>query len=264
MDTTASDNPRNPKALQPDVPQTRNEFEDFIYLISHDVRSSVRALIELPQWIAEDLQSAGVKLEGSVAESIELMNTHTGRLDRMLVDLLTFSRVGRMQELKEVEVDVMLTDILEEMRIPQGFRVSTDLAANTLYLGERDALTMITQLISNTIKHHDTGTGEISIQMAETDAGTVLRIIDDGPGILPQYRERAFSAMTTLRPRDEVEGSGMGLTIVRKIAHCYGGKVALSDVANGRGTVVTVSFPDRSIVAETMGACVRASNKKGH
>lgn len=75
---------------QIDMPVRSGEFEDFIYLISHDVRNSVRALIELAQWIADDLAEAGVKIEGQVAETIDLMNTHTGRLDRMLVDLLTF------------------------------------------------------------------------------------------------------------------------------------------------------------------------------
>ncbi|NNK15995.1 MAG: hypothetical protein HKP51_03715, partial [Sulfitobacter sp.] len=77
------------------------DFEEFIYLISHDVRSSVRALIELPQWIAEDLEDAGFPVAGTVAASIDMMNRHAGRLDRMLVDLLTFSRIGRMQDVRE-------------------------------------------------------------------------------------------------------------------------------------------------------------------
>ena len=70
-------------------PVSSPELDEFIYLISHDVRGSVRALLELPQWIAEDLQEAGIPVDGSVATSIEMMNRHAGRLDRMLVDLLT-------------------------------------------------------------------------------------------------------------------------------------------------------------------------------
>ncbi len=250
--------------LHTDTPQEANEFEDFIYLISHDVRNSVRALIELPQWIAEDLTQAGVKLEGSIAESIELMNTHTGRLDRMLVDLLAFSRVGRMQELKEVEVDVALSEVLEDMRIPPGFKVKTDLSASPLFLGERDTFTLLTQLVSNAIKHHDKGSGQIHISLENSPDGTVLRVSDDGPGILPQYREQVFSAMTTLRPRDEIEGSGMGLTIVRKIAMCYGGGVTLCDNPTGRGTVVEVWLPDKDSVSAAMVAHRQIKRRKGH
>lgn len=264
MDYTAQEKARDASPLHADTSDGTNEFEDFIYLISHDVRNSVRALIELPQWIAEDLAQAGVKLEGSVAESIQLMNTHTGRLDRMLVDLLTFSRVGRMQDLTEVEIDVALSEVLGEMRIPQGFNVTADISANSLFLGERDAFTLLTHLVSNAIKHHDKGTGEISIVAEKTLGGTVLRITDDGPGILPQYREKVFSAMTTLRPRDEVEGSGMGLTIIRKIALCYGGRVTLSDGADGLGTTVEVLLPEKGAVTASMMSHRCATRSKGH
>ena len=83
------------------------DFEDFIYLISHDVRNSVRALIEVPVWITEDLQDEGYKIQGQLAEHIGLMNTHTRRLDRMLNDLLVYSRIGRMQ----LPVDVDLAEV---------------------------------------------------------------------------------------------------------------------------------------------------------
>ena len=264
MDYTAPEKARDASLLHADKSYESHEFEDLIYLISHDVRNSVRALIELPQWIAEDLAQAGVKLEGSVAESIELMNTHTGRLDRMLVDLLTFSRVGRMQDLTEIEVDVALSEVLEEMRIPQGFTVTADLCDNTLFLGERDAFTLLTHLVSNAIKHHDKGSGEITITVKRNVDGTVLQVADDGPGILPQYREKVFSAMTTLRPRDEVEGSGMGLTIVRKIALCYGGGVTLSEGADGRGTTVEIQLPEKGAVTAAMLSHRRTTRSKGH
>ena len=58
-----------------DMQSSTSEFEDFIYLISHDVRNSVRALIELPQWIEEDLEEAGIAISGSVSQSIEMINT---------------------------------------------------------------------------------------------------------------------------------------------------------------------------------------------
>lgn len=220
-----------------------SEFEDLIYLISHDVRNSVRALIELPQWIADDLMQAGVKLEGSVADSIDLMNVHTGRLDRMLADLLTFSRIGRMQEVQEMDADVMLTDVLDNMRIPAGFEVTTELATNALILGERDGPTLLAELISNAIKHHDRDTGRIHLTLNEAGGHIVLTVCDDGPGIPAAFQERVFGAMTTLRPRDEVEGSGMGLAIVRKIAQVYGGDVTLSGAPGARGTVVEVRLP---------------------
>ncbi|WP_299970002.1 HAMP domain-containing sensor histidine kinase [uncultured Roseobacter sp.] len=220
------------------------EIEDFIYLISHDVRNSVRALIELPHWIAEDLQDAGVKLDGSVGESIELMNRHTGRLDRMLVDLLTFSRVGRMQEVGQVDLDDALDEVLEEIRLPHGFQIIRNLSHHSVRCGERDILTLLTALISNAIKHHDSPTGKIVVSSERAGGSVVLTVSDDGPGIAPRYREKVFGAMTTLKPRDEVEGSGMGLAITRKIAQVYEGHARLNDPLDARGIAVEVSLPD--------------------
>lgn len=228
---------------QIDMPVTSREFEDFIYLISHDVRNSVRALIELPQWIADDLAEAGVKIEGQVADNIDLMNTHTGRLDRMLVDLLTFSRVGRMQDLVEVDLQTAVEDVLDDLKVPAGIAVTVDLECKSLWIGERDILSLLTALLSNAIKHHDKPSGEIILASKRHGQDIVIEVTDDGPGILPEYRERVFMAMATLRPRDEVEGSGMGLTIARKIAQVYGGTVSIIDTGRTRGTRLEARFP---------------------
>ncbi|MFK7879282.1 ATP-binding protein [Roseobacter sp.] len=216
------------------------EIEDFIYLISHDFRTSVRALIELPQWIEEDLAEAGVKIDGSVAESIELMNRHTGRLDRMLVDLLTFSRVGRMQTMEQIDLNAVLDEVLEEMRIPPGFKVVRALECADLKMGEIDVLTLLTALISNAVKHHDRSSGQIVVTCRSDGTHSVLSVQDNGPGIATDHHDRVFGAMTTLKPRDEVEGSGMGLAIVKKIAKLYNGDAQVIENAGSRGTTVEV------------------------
>lgn len=216
------------------------DIEDFIYLISHDVRGSVRALLELPQWIREDLEEAGYPIEGSVATSIEMMNRHAGRLDRMLVDLLTFSRIGRMQEVVENDLDAVLSTVLEEIKLPAGFDLIRNLDCNRLTMGDRDILTLLDALIQNSFKHHDKGAGRIVVSATREPEAIVLSVADDGPGVPEEFRETVFGAMRTLRPRDEVEGSGMGLTNVRKIASLYGGYARMADSPYGRGCMVEV------------------------
>lgn len=218
------------------------DIDDFIYLISHDVRASVRALLELPQWIAEDLEEAGVKVDGSVAQSIDLMNRHTGRLDRMLVDLLTYSRIGRMQEICEVDVSDALTEVCETLQLPAGFQVTTDIDCASLRMGDRDILTLFTALLSNAVKHHDKDQGRIVVTAEQRADLVTICVSDDGPGIDPDMCQRVFGAMTTLRPRDEVEGSGMGLANVRKIAEHYGGAAQVGPSMYGRGCMVEVTL----------------------
>ncbi|MEM7521692.1 MAG: HAMP domain-containing sensor histidine kinase [Pseudomonadota bacterium] len=245
----------NPRQDLPAAPQnapmppkmTAQELDDFIYLISHDVRASVRALIELPQWIAEDLDDAGVNVKGPLADSISLMNRHTGRLDRMLVDLLTFSRIGRMQTSGAVDLREAVETVLEELSLKSNVTVIQDFETPHMWLGERDALTLIHALIKNAVTHHDKKAVRVVIRTMREGSTTVLEVSDDGPGITEASWERVFHPMVTLKPRDEVEGSGMGLAMVRKIATINGGSARLSSSRYGRGTRVEVRLPVGSV-----------------
>ncbi|MDA8747596.1 HAMP domain-containing histidine kinase [Litoreibacter sp.] len=223
--------------------RTSDDFEKFVYLLSHDVRNSARALIELPQWIMEDLEAEGHSISGSLAENLDLMNTHTRRLDRMLIDLLVHSRVGRMQSVETVDLGDTLDMVLEQLSIPVGFKIHQNFGKNSIRMGPRDAFTLIDALISNAIKHHDSEVGVVNISSQQTSDTCIIRIQDDGPGIHEKYRDRIFEAMTTLKPRDVVEGSGMGLAIARKIVSVYGGKIELLPNGSARNTTIEITFP---------------------
>ncbi|MGB5865685.1 MAG: HAMP domain-containing sensor histidine kinase [Sulfitobacter sp.] len=220
------------------------DIDDFIYLISHDVRASVRALIELPQWIVEDLEEAGIKINGSVAQSVEMMNRHTARLDRMLIDLLAYSRIGRMQDVLRVDIEAALDDVLAALRIPEGIELTRDIASAYAVMGDQDALTLWSAVIGNAIKHRPGEAGRIHVSTQTEGAMIRFTVVDDGPGIPSAMRAKAVSPMTTLRPRDEVEGTGMGLANLRKMAAHYGGEMTLSDASeDSSGLRVDIVIP---------------------
>lgn len=211
------------------------DIDDFIYLMSHDVRASVRALLELPQWIAEDLAEAGIEITGSVAQSIEMMNRHTARLDRMLMDLLAYSRVGRMQTAVRIDLEATLDEVLATMELPEGMELVRDIACSHAMLGEQDALMLWSALIGNAVKHHHAHAGTITVSTKCEGAMIRIAVCDDGPGIPERFYAQALGAMTTLRSRDEVEGTGMGLASMRKLAEHYGGDITLSEASVDQG-----------------------------
>lgn len=219
------------------------EFEDFIYLLSHDIRNSVRALLEVPQWIQDDLVEAGYRINQPLQENLALMNIHTRRLDRMLIDLLVYSRAGRMQVVKSVDISESIAIVLDQLTVPNGFEVELDLKCKEIRMGDRDILTLFSALISNAIKHHDMREGKVRVVSSRNAGDCVITVTDDGPGIPEKYRDRVFEVMTTLKPRDEIEGSGMGLALVRKIVEIYGGKIAWLSDADDRGTSIELRFP---------------------
>lgn len=225
-------------------PEQSQDVDDFIYLVSHDLRASVRALLELPQWIVEDLAEAGVEVGEPVAQSIALMNRHTARLDRMLVDLLAYSRVGRMQDVVQVDLAAALDEVLIEMNPPEGMKITRDIACTHAMMDARDVLTLWSALIGNAVKHHHSVKGRITATTFTEGAMVRFTVCDDGPGIPERLYAKALGAMTTLRPRDQVEGTGMGLAILQKMVAYYGGTLTLSYAqADGTGLRVDMVLP---------------------
>ncbi len=219
------------------------EFEDFIYLLSHDIRNSVRALLEVPQWIQDDLIEAGYRINAPLQENLALMNIHTRRLDRMLIDLLVYSRAGRMQVVKSVDISEAAAIVLDQLSIPSDFEIDLKLKCSEIRMGDRDILTLLSALISNAIKHHDMSQGTVKVTSIKKAGDCVITVSDDGPGIPEKYRDRVFEVMTTLKPRDEIEGSGMGLALVRKIVDIYGGQIKWLSKPGERGTAIELKFP---------------------
>ena len=102
---------------------------------------------------------------------------------------------------------------------------------------------VLRNLFTNAIKHHDRPAGTINLDWKIKDKYFYqFSITDDGPGIPAEYQERVFVMFQTLRPRDEVEGSGMGLALVKKIVETYGGDTSI--VSDGiRGTSICFTWP---------------------
>lgn len=223
-------------------PGTTEEFENFIYILSHDVRNSVRALIEIPWWIKEDLVANGHQIDENLAENLALLDRYSQRLDRMLSDLLAYSRVGRIQSIETISLADALDDVKDQLRVPSGFTIQDRLACHMIQMGERDARLLLHVLLENAIKHHDASSGSVTITSRQVGQKCLIEVEDDGPGIAEKHRDKIFETMTTLQPRDVVEGSGMGLAIARKIARFYGGELKLMPSLNDRGTVMQFSI----------------------
>lgn len=216
--------------------------DQLLYKITHDLSATVRALVELPIWISEDLQESGVVVSEDIQENLNALTVNGNRLAAMIDSLLTYSRVGKKQAVKSISLADMVTGILDVDPLPQTLKISTDFNKPTVHFNEPDFTRLCQALISNAIKHRDTETRHITLTITADNTWTEVIVQDDGPGIPHDFREKALSVLTTLRPRDEVEGSGMGLSVADKIAAHYGGKLTLETPSEGseRGLLVRV------------------------
>ncbi|WP_405117484.1 ATP-binding protein [Phaeobacter sp. BS23] len=149
-----------------------------------------------------------------------------------------------------------LTTFADELRLYFNsnsafeIRVEQDCGSFGAYL--TPLKTILINLVSNASKHHDRSSGTIRISSERYPNYVEITVADDGPGIPKQYQDQIFVLFQTLKSRDEVEGSGLGLALVQKLARSLGGSVSVvsnPDVA--RGTVFTVRVPLNTPSAKT-------------
>lgn len=220
--------------------QEIHTIDRVMYKISHDLGASSRAMVELPKWIAEDMAGIGVELPDEVVENLDFLMTNAQRLDRMLRDLLEYSRVGRFQSQEKIDLDAIVAQVLSETPLPADFELKVSRPDQPFASAEPDFSRVVGALLSNAIKHHDLDHGCIRLSVS-TDANWItVTVIDDGPGIAAADRTAALDLLRTLRPRDEVEGSGMGLSIAARVAALNGGSLTISEALRGRGCQVSV------------------------
>ena len=150
---------------------------------------------------------------------MDLLRGRVGRMEKLLDDLLEYSRIGRTVDERYAETvtgNAMMDNILALLSPPKDFAVKVSPHFADIHVRRMPLQQILMNLISNAIKHHDKQKGCIEVTVEDSEAYYVFAVKDDGPGIPAQFHDQIFKMFQTLKPRDQVEGSGMGLAMVRK------------------------------------------------
>jgi signal transduction histidine kinase len=218
--------------------RSNRELDAFAYAASHDLRAPLRGIANLAQWIEEDLQD---KLTDDSRDMLALMRSRMHRMEALIDGILQYSRAGRAHEpIREVNVAELVADVVDLLS-PQTATIIVNPDLPVLR-AERLPLQQVFQnLISNAAKHGGEG---VTVEISSQDAGDFweFRVTDDGPGIAPEFQDRIWGIFQTLQPRDQVEGAGIGLSLVKKLVEAQGGRVAVAS-AEGSGAVFSVWWP---------------------
>ncbi len=231
--------------------RSNEELDRFAYVASHDLKAPLQGIAQLANMIEEDV---GDELPAESREDLALMQKRVQRLKNLLDSLLQYSRIGRGESESEfVDTGKLLAELTD--LLPPGGEFSLERVDDLpLVFAPRPALELVFRnLIGNAVKHHDRDRGHIEITAEETADGVVVEVGDDGPGIPIEYGERIFELFQTLKRRDEIEGSGMGLALVKKTLHNLGGTIELLP-GGGRGATFRLVFPAPEPVPERKSA----------
>lgn len=220
--------------------RTNKELDEFVYVASHDLKAPLRAVENLARLIGKAVKDI---LPPQNKELLDLLQGRVRRMEKLLDDLLEYSRVGRVQGAKSiVDVTELLRDIVQLLDPQPPFKVIVPSHLPTLETYRTPLEQVLRNLMSNAIKHHNRKDGTIQVQAIDKGSCLEFSIRDDGPGIAGKYHEKIFQMFQTLRPRDEVEGSGMGLALVKKIVEDQKGKIWLES-EEGKGSCFFFTWP---------------------
>jgi PAS domain S-box-containing protein len=220
--------------------ERNRELDQFAYITSHDLKAPLRGIANLSQWIEEDL---GEQVTDDVRHQLELLRGRVHRMEALIDGILQYSRVGRTNVAAEqVDVASLVEDVIDLLAPPPTFTMEVAPGLPTLHTARVPLQQVFHNLLGNAIKHHHRPNGHIRVCGEEAGEFWRFTIADDGPGIAPQYHQKIFQIFQTLAPRDKVEGSGLGLALVKKIVERQGGTIAVqSDV--GQGTTFVWTWP---------------------
>ncbi len=225
------------------------ELQDFAYAASHDLKAPLRVIDNASKWLEEDLQE---HLTDETRENMNLLRGRIRRMEKLLDDLLDYSRIGRSVDERYAEIipgDALMGNILALLSPPEGVAVNVSPRFADIRVRRMPLQQILMNLLSNAMKHHDKKVARIEVTVEDRGADYAFSVKDDGPGIPEQFHEQIFMMFQTLKPRDQVEGSGMGLAMVRKNIEVFGGTLDLVS-AVGKGSTFRFTWPKQQKVRE--------------
>jgi len=220
--------------------RSNRDLEDFAYIASHDLKTPLSGIKSAALWLEEDLHD----LSDETRKLLRLMRSRINRMETLLDDLLTFSRVGRTDTaVSETKLAEIFDSIVEVLNPPEHIHVRVKGELPVIVTAGAQLEQVLRNLINNAIKHHDKQNGEVVLSANRVGDFVEFIVRDDGPGILPQFHEKIFQLFQTLKRRDEVESTGMGLTIVKKLVERQNCRIAVHSEGNGTGTEFRFRWP---------------------
>ena len=222
--------------------RSNRELEQFAYVASHDLQEPLRMVASYTQLLAERYRG---KLDENANKYIGYASEGATRMQALIQDLLTFSRVGRHQESGiAVDSSVVVQDALKNLRTAiQESGAAIHCEALPVVCAERSQLVQLFQnLISNALKFRGKEAPEITVKAEMAGASWQFSVSDNGIGIAPEHAEVVFSIFQRLHTRSEYPGNGIGLAVCKKIVERSGGKIWVESKL-GSGSTFKFTLP---------------------
>lgn len=238
------------------------ELQSIVYVASHDLKSPLinikgfadeltqhcRKLQEISrESITDEVKDETSQLlDESIPQALEFINAGTSKINMLISGLLEVSRLGAVEmHIEQLDMDKLIHDVIENLWFEaRKRRVSITVDKLPACMGDPVGTNQIfTNLLNNALKYlHARRKGRISITGRVENGNSVYCVEDNGIGIAPQHRGKIFEIFHRLNPRKDIDGEGLGLTIVGRILDRQKGSIRVES-KSGKGSRFSVSLP---------------------
>ncbi len=222
------------------VDNVNKELKDFASIVSHDLKAPLRGINTLATWIVDDSS------DNLGEQSNEQMNLLLDRVERMykLIDgVLQYSKAGHTEERPlRVDLDKFIPEAIDMLAAPENISITIENKMPVIDCEETHLMQLFQNLVSNAIKYMDKPQGWIKVDCIEQDGFWRFSVMDNGPGIEEKHFERIFTMFQALSVTEEFEGTGVGLTVAKKIVELHGGDIWV-EAEVGKGSTFFFTLP---------------------
>ena len=230
------------KVQADELTRSNRDLEQFAYVASHDLQEPLRKVASFCQLLQR--RYAG-RLDERADQYIAFAVDGAQRMQRLINDLLAFSRIGRITTgFTEVDLNRVLADVAAQLEGRAGEEADISWSELPTVEGEEPLLTtLFSNLVGNSLKFRREGVLPVVRVTAERqDQEWRITVRDNGIGIESEFADKVFVIFQRLHARDAYEGTGIGLAIVKKIVEYHGGRIWL-DLDVPAGTSINFTLP---------------------
>jgi PAS domain S-box-containing protein len=226
-----------------DLLRSNADLEQFAYVASHDLQEPARSVIGFVQLLERRLKG---KLDGDELEYMSFAVEGARRMQRLIQDILTYSRVAthgaKLEQVDSAAVVQEVLTLLNSQISNAGAQVQAAAQLPMVLASHAQLIQLFQNLIGNAIKFCKEGNPRVIVDASREGARWRFTITDSGIGIPAEHRDRIFVMFQRLHTRTEYEGTGIGLAVCKRIVERHGGEIGV-EPAPGGGSVFWFTLP---------------------